>query len=133
MSTNARREIVLALLINGFTKKAAAESAGINEKTVRRWLQDPEFSAELKKRQDEISESILLSLKNKAGAALATLENLMQNEKISPHARVTAARTILESALKSIETHDIYARLEEVEKCVGDSTKQFDKIYFEEG
>jgi transposase-like protein len=44
---NDKSTIVALALANGKTQKQAAEEADISDRTVRRWLLDPDFSAEV--------------------------------------------------------------------------------------
>ena len=124
MSANARREAVLALLVSGATIKATADSVGTNEKTIRRWLKEPEFAAELAEARADVTKGVIRSLIGKAEQAITTLDDIMTTEKVSAHAKVTAARTIIEYALKSIETEEIINRIEELEKCAKEANQQ---------
>ena len=116
MSVNVRRDAVLAALVSGNTIKGAAQITGTNEKTIRRWLTEPEFAAEVAQARAEVTKDIIHGLISKAETAIATLDGVMTAERVSAHAKVQAARTILEFAVKAIEQAEIIERIEELEK-----------------
>ena len=121
MSTNTRREIVLAALVTGNTIKGAAKITGVNEKTIRRWLSDPDFSGEIAQARADVTKDIIHGLIAKAETAISTLDSIMTAEKVSAHAKVQAARCILEFAMRAIETTEIIERIEKLENHAQES------------
>ena len=71
LSTNQRRALV-ALLSHG-TIAEAAETAGLGERTVQRYLRDPVFKAELHARQDEIISATTAALAGLSQEAIKAL------------------------------------------------------------
>ena len=116
MSTNTRRDAVLTALVSGSTIKGAARLTGVNEKTIRKWLSESEYSGKVAEARADVTRSILASLKSKAETAITTLDDIMTGQKVSAHAKVQAARTIIEYAVKSIETVEVIERIEELER-----------------
>ena len=115
MSKKVRQQAAIQALISNSGIKDAAHVCGIAEKTLRRWLKEEEFAAELRQAQQEISMRVTRAVIARAEGAAAVLDEIMNDKKTSPHARVAAARTLLENGLKAIETADILARIEELE------------------
>ena len=113
----SRQAAIDALVANPHVKQAAAQ-VGIAEKTLHAWLKEPGFAAELAKAQKAVSKRVTAAVINRAERAAGVLDDIMSDRKVSPHARVQAARTLLETAFKAIETQDILSRLEELEKNV---------------
>ena len=58
MGKNVQRQAALDALIAGSTVKQAAAAAGISDKTVRRWLDEPEFAAEVSEARKAITGDI---------------------------------------------------------------------------
>jgi DNA-binding MurR/RpiR family transcriptional regulator len=106
---------VLALLTEK-TYKEAAEKAGISESTLFRWMQTDSF----KQRYDQAKQQVVTHatgrLRQSMTLAVDTLEAVMRDSKAPAMARVIAAKTVIETALKAIETEDLSERIEELEK-----------------
>jgi DNA-binding MurR/RpiR family transcriptional regulator len=106
---------VLALLTEK-TYKEAAEKAGISESTLFRWMQTDSF----KQRYDQAKQQVVTHatgrLRQSMTLAVDTLEAVMRDAKAPAMARVIAAKTVIETALKAIETEDLSERIEELEK-----------------
>ena len=109
------REQVIAVLLSSASIRAAADSLGIHEKTLRRWKQCPEFSATLVERQRELSQALHHGIISRAQGAAAVLDGIMSDPENPPAARVQAARTLLDNAHKAVEVADILPRLEQLE------------------
>ena len=120
MGKNVQRQAALDALITGATVKQAAEAAGISEKTVRRWLDEPAFAAEIAEARRTITNNIMAAVKSKAVQATDVLGEIMSNQKASPYARVQAAKTVLDTAFKAIETAEIIDRIEKLEAAADD-------------
>ena len=123
MAKNVQRQATLDALIAGATVKQAAEAAGISQKTVRRWLEEPEFAAEVTEARRAITGDIIIAVKSKAVQATAVLGEIMDNQKASPCARVQAAKTVLDTAFKAIETGEIVERIEELEQAAKEAER----------
>ena len=75
--------------------------AGIGESTLRGYLQEPEF-------QSRYQQAI--------NPALSTLREIMEDGDEQAQARITAARSVLEYAIKLTEQTDVLEQLRELEK-----------------
>jgi|SRR5215475_9001509 len=113
--TDKQRRAIAALLSEP-TTKAAAETAKVGETTIHRWLNDPIFSAALKESRERVFESTLAALQGASSKAVETLLDVMKDEKAQPSARVSAARTMLELAIKGRDQLELSERLAYLEK-----------------
>lgn len=102
--------------------KAAAAACGISEKTIHQWLNDPAFASALKAAQDATTRAAMRRVVSSVSAAVTVLEEIMQDVSVPPAARVSAARTLLDSALKVYETQDIEERIAAIERAAGEKT-----------
>ena len=98
-----------------------AASIGISTKTLRRWMQLPDFNdAYLRARRQVVS---LSNGRLQQGTSLATLLLLkfVTDPSLKPAHRLRAARTVLELAAKSLEDDDVLLRLDRLEKLANKS------------
>jgi AcrR family transcriptional regulator len=94
--------------------EAAAAAAGISPATAYRWLADPDVIRRLAEaRRDAMSRAMARLQEAATGAVDCLCE--VQSSGESESARVSAARTILEQALRAVELQDIQQRLDNLE------------------
>lgn len=110
-----KKEAAVAALISAPTIAAAAAAVGIHEITLWRWLRQPEFKAAYEEAKRQALEAAIKRLQAVSGQAVETLHEVMTDPTASPHARVAAARTVLEMALKAYELQDLASRVEALE------------------
>ena len=115
MGKNVQRQAVLDALIAGASIKQAATAGQVSGKTVYRWLDEPEFSAQLTEAQRAVTKRVTWAAISRAERAACVLDEVMCNEEAAPGARVSAARALLDYAFKAIETEEIITRLEALE------------------
>ena len=84
-------------LLAGQTIARAAESAGVGERTVARWLTNPEFRQRLDDARVDQSQRVATWLASAATAAVNTLLTVMADEDTHVSVKVSAARVILSS------------------------------------
>lgn len=113
--TDKQRRAIVALLSEPTTKRAA-EVAKVGETTVHRWLNDPVFSAALKESRARVFESTLAALQGASARAVETLLDVMKDKKAQASARVSAAKTVLELAIKGRDQLELGERLAYLEK-----------------
>jgi hypothetical protein len=109
-----RERFIMALLANPGVE-TAAESVGISRVTAWRWMQDPAVVQRLTGVRRQSMQHAMMRLQAAASAAVACLCEVQQDVE-SGSARVSAARTILEMALRAAEIGDIEERLERLEQ-----------------
>lgn len=97
------------------TIKEAAELAGCGERTLRGWLDEPTFQAAYQAARRQAVGQAIAQLQQMSSIAVGTLLDLMAFA--SPAVRLSAARTVLELAIKSVELDDIQARLAALEEA----------------
>lgn len=100
MTRNVRRQNAVPVIVASPTIKAAAATMGVAEKTVYRWLQDPDFKDELQRAQDSMAREAARAVTRAAVGALSVLEGIMSDTDKTPGVRIAAARTILEQAIR---------------------------------
>ena len=112
--TPKMQKALLALLASP-TKEAAAKAAGITSKTLRKFLDDPEFQTEYRTAYSRLVDDAVRQAQKALSPALTTLEEIMKDDEQNGQIRVSAARSLLEFSLKATEQLDILSRLEALE------------------
>ena len=114
-----KQEDAIVALINHPTVRLAAEAVGVSEKTMYRWLGEPDFAREHRKaRRLAFTQAITLTNKY-APMAVQTLAKIA-NDTTAPHsARVSASAALLKFSREAIELDDLAGRLDEVEARLG--------------
>lgn len=109
----ANREKALSALLESATITDAAKKCGLNEKTLRRYLDDAEFQTEFRAARRTVFEQNIVRLQSLHAGAVDTLERNLNCE--NPSVEVRAAQIIIEGSRKDFETLDILERLEKIE------------------
>ena len=118
-----KKEEAIAALLTQRNIEDAARAAGVNVKTLLRWLKLPEFaSAYRQARRDTFSQSIA-RLQQASTAAATTLLKVMLDQSAPAACRVRAADTVLSHAMRALEIEDIEARVAELERIAADASK----------
>ncbi len=113
MPKQQNKEIALNALLNSTSITDAAQSCGLSEKTLRRYLEDAEFQKEYRMARRVIFEQNIVRLQSLHAGAVNTLERNLTCE--NPSVEVRAAQIIIEGNRKDFETLDILERLEKIE------------------
>ena len=113
---NAKQEAGLSALLTSKTLEEAAEKADVTSRTLRRWLQEPDFSTAYNEARRRLVESAIVQLQSVTGDAVAALKRNL-NAK-SEAVQVSSARTILDFAVASVATLDLEQRINELERAV---------------
>ena len=113
-----RKKRVLAALLTSPSKAAAAEAAGVTVRTVQNYLSDPAFREEYQSALEDVVMDAAKQAKQSLSPALSTLREITEDRGEDAQARIGAARAILTSGLKLIETADILTRLKELEDVI---------------
>jgi len=109
----ANREKALSALLESATITEAAQKCGLNEKTLRRYLDDADFQKEFRAARRTVFEQNIVRLQSLHAGAVDTLERNLTCE--NPSVEVRAAQIIIEGNRKDFETLDILERLETLE------------------
>lgn len=111
-----RKEKALQALLVSRTRAEAARAAGIGESTLRGYLQDPEFSERYREAFGNLVQDATRQAQQALALAISTLTEIMGNTDEQATARIQAARSTLEYALKLTEQNDIMRQLDELER-----------------
>src|SRR5688572_2498466 len=112
-----KQDLAIGALLSEQTLASAAESIGVSEVTLRRWLKLPEFLAAYRAARREVVEKAVAQLQQSSWAASTTLLKLLGAQ--SEGVRLRAAVAILEHANKGLELIDFEERLEALEAASG--------------
>jgi hypothetical protein len=102
------------------TLAEAAQVCGVCERTLRRWLQDETFARRYRHERTRMLESAVNLLRRKSVAAVETLAEMAADRQSPAGARVSAARSLVELAIKGAELQDLEQRIRELEELTRD-------------
>ena len=91
-----KRMAAIAALLNSPTIGHAAQTAGVSESTLKRWLREEPFLREYRLAQREALGQAIANLQAVAGSAVTVLRAAMLDQRRVRPRRVAAARVILE-------------------------------------
>ena len=93
---------------------------GIHEKTLRRWLRDDAvFQMAYREARRQVVQQAIVQIQQATGEAVETLRKVMQAADAPASAKVSAAKTILDTAVKAIELEDLEQRIVALETQQG--------------
>ncbi|MEU9754551.1 hypothetical protein AB0D90_15620 [Streptomyces althioticus] len=102
-------------LARGATAEQAAREAGVSGRTVRRWMEDPDFQVDVQDARTELLSATVQHLAMGAAESVATLRQLLSHK--DGRVQVQAARTMLDSYLEMYEMHNLDRRIRELENA----------------
>ena len=111
-----KQKAALQALMQFTSRKDAAKAAGIAERTLREYLRDDAFIAELNRLYDDWMDECTRELQQAVKLAIQTLKGSLTDEEASVPAKIAAAKAILETAPKYLEENNILPRIEALEK-----------------
>ena len=111
-----RQEKALTALLTYPTARAAAKAAGIDERTLRRYWNDPEFLREYRKRCASMLEQATDRAKQTLPPAVERLALIVSDDSAPAQQQIAAARAVLEYGLRLIEANDFEQRLQALEE-----------------
>lgn len=113
-----RQEGALSALLANATVRDAARACNLSEATLYRYMREPAFGERLRASRRSLIEILQTRLQAKADGAAKALSDIAEDDAKPASARVTAARTILEAAIKLHEQTEIVERLAALEKAI---------------
>lgn len=116
--TDIRKSKAILALLSQPTIEAAAQEVGVTRKTLHQWLKDDDFKTKLQEAKKETVGHVTMRLRVSMSEAIDTLIEVMRDPESSANARVSAAKTILESGLKAHELEDLATKLEVMEQQI---------------
>jgi len=113
---NHKWELAIVGLLKSNDLQGAAEFAGVSVNTLLRWLQQEEFQDNYKQAKQETLKQAISQLQSATGEAVTVLREVAKDSTVSPSARVSASKAILDGAIKVTELQDMEDRLNNLEK-----------------
>jgi phage terminase small subunit len=111
-----KQEALISALLTAPSLAAAAQQAGLSEVTAWRWLKDATFQAAYREARRAVVQQAIVQVQHATGTAVQTLVAVMQDNESPSSARVSAARSILEMAIRAVEIEDLEARITALEQ-----------------
>ncbi|HVU63061.1 MAG TPA: hypothetical protein VHC70_03735, partial [Phycisphaerales bacterium] len=112
----ADQERAIVALLGQPTVAKAAESLGIHESTLHRWLREPPFARAYARARREVFRHAVALTQRYASHAVQILMKVAHDPAASHAARVSACATVLRFGRESIELDDLGARMEALER-----------------
>ncbi len=119
-----KQEAALLALLSHKTLKESALAAGVSMPTLWRYLRDPVFSLRYREMRRELVECAMVRLQNDSEHAAHVLRDVADDKQAPAGARVTAARTIIELSIKSVELGDLQQRISSLEEYITKKNEQ---------
>lgn len=116
--TEQKQERAISALLQAPSLKEAAKEAGISEATLHRWLKDEAFQMAYRAAKKEVVDHAICRLQQSSGKAVKALVEIMGSAISPASARVSAARTILETSIKAVEMENLERRIADIERIV---------------
>ena len=117
-----KQQKAIAALLSERTTRDAAKAAGVSEKTLYQWLNEPAFRAALREAEKSILDDVTRRLSAGASLALDTLKKLVQSAR-HESTKLRASVAWLELSLKYRDMHDIEERLTALEAAINGDKK----------
>ena len=111
-----KQELALAALLTCSAITDAAKQCGIGEVTLHRWLKDATFQAAYRDARRAVVQHAITQVQQATGEAVETLRRVMQDPEAPASAKVSAAKNILDTAVKAVELEDLEARITALEQ-----------------
>jgi hypothetical protein len=116
-----KQEHLIAALLTCDSITAAAARGGVGIPTVHRWLKEASFQEAYREAKRAVVTQAITQVQQAAGEAVETLRAVMRDLDTPASARVSAARTILDTAVKAVELEDLAARIAALERAQSQS------------
>ena len=111
----AKHETALAALLAHPTVAEAAKAAKVSQATLWRYMRDAKFSAHYAEARADVTKHLIMRLTSASTSAARVLLEVAEDTTAPASARVSAARTIIEQALRGAELRDLMERIEALE------------------
>ncbi|GAH91613.1 unnamed protein product [marine sediment metagenome] len=111
-------------LIHCRTIRDAARKAKVPERTAYRYLKDAAVLSALTEAQAQVLKDVTRQTVNAMTEAVEALRSIVANVKSSTTARVSAARTILDSGLRLTEVVGLMERVEAIERKLKETSSE---------
>ena len=126
ISRERSREMVVTGLLSGRNHEEAARAAGVDPRTLRRWLKKPAFQRMLHQARREAFAHEGVRLQQGAPAAVSTLLKTLINSDAKESVRVNVAKFVLESIQNTLDVESLELRISSVEQKLARVSKPLD-------
>lgn len=116
MKHNSEKVIVALLTESSISR--AANKLRIDESTIFRLMQNPDFMSAYNDAKRRMLDNTLNAIQSASGEALETLRTIMSDQTVQPGTRVSAAKTILELSLRAFESQQMDQRISDIERSI---------------
>lgn len=117
-----RQTIALSALLGGLTAEQAAQAAGVNSRTLRRWQSDPAFQSAFQKAQDEAASEVTKDAARALGGLLREsvdeLGKLLRSSSLTPGDKLRVINTVLARWPAINEAAVITEKIERLESLI---------------
>lgn len=110
-----KAEQAIAALLANPTIAEAATACGVSERSLWRWLQNPDFQRRFKEAQAAAFDDAVRELQAASIVAARTLREVAEDKEASASARVAAALGIFTQTYKGREQGDLLQRVERLQ------------------
>lgn len=110
------KERAICALLTADSVPAAAEEAGVSERTLWRWLKLDEFRNAYREARGELVRHAICHVQSSMSKAVLTLIEVMESSDSPASSRVSAAKAMLEFGVKGVEIEDLAERIDQLEK-----------------
>jgi transposase len=117
-----KQQKAITALLSERTTREAAKKAGVNEKTLYTWLNEPTFRGALRSAEKDILDDVTRRLSAGQSLALDTLEKLVKSAR-HESTKLRASVAWLEMSLKFRDMKDIDERLTALEAAINGNKK----------
>jgi len=115
---NRKQELAISALLTETSIEKAAERVGIADKTLREWLKKESFKAAFRAACREVLDQAIYSLQKSCTEAAKILLEIAADKDKPATARVSACKTIFDTAYKGLEFGELCERIESLEATV---------------
>jgi hypothetical protein len=106
-----KQDQVITALVTCASIAEAAAQCGLADVTLWRWLKQEPCQATYREARHAVVQHAIVQVQQATGEAVETLRKVMQAANTPASAKVSAAKTILETAIKAVELEDLEARI----------------------
>ena len=110
-----KQEQTIAALLTCGSITEASQQCGIAEATIHRWLKDADFQTAYREARRQVVQQAIAQVQQATGEAVETLRSVMQDPEAPASAKVSAAKTVIETAVKAVELEDLEFRVQLLE------------------
>ena len=110
-----KQEQAIACLLTASSIAEAAAQAGVNQRTLFRWLKDATFQAAYCTARRQVVQHAMGQVQQAANEAVTSLRTIMLDDTAPASARVSAAKMVLDLGIKTVEIENLEARLAALE------------------